>query len=39
MTAKTELRNFIDHYGWEDTLQALEELKEERKEERNNQSS
>jgi hypothetical protein len=30
MTCKTELRNFIDHYGLSETEEALEELKAER---------
>ena len=30
MLCKTELRNFIEHYGLEETEEALAELKEER---------
>lgn len=31
MNCKIELRNFIDHYGLEDTKEALAELEEEAK--------
>ena len=31
MTAKAELRNFIQHYGLDDTKEALAEIEEELK--------
>jgi dissimilatory sulfite reductase (desulfoviridin) alpha/beta subunit len=30
MNCKIELKNFIDHYGWEEFEEALEEIKEEK---------
>ena len=30
MYCKTELRNFIEHYGWDDFEEALIELREEK---------
>ena len=29
MQIKTELRNFIQHYGLDETIETLEEIKEE----------
>jgi hypothetical protein len=28
MTLKSELKNFIEHYGWNETLDAIEEIAE-----------